>query len=366
MRKVKWKNIAFRTIVLIMAVMLVFVTTKANIEYGDDFKYIYSTFIGNKSAYNGMIEVWNIDSYESGLKSKSSYLEQMGKKFQKTNKGVYVLVRNLTIGECENLLNNGVVPDLISCSYGVSEKIKDFIRPFESDDVQVFDNFLNAGRTDDGNLYALPWCFGIYALISTKTKLEKAGYEFEGVKLNEIVYESSYEYKIGKKIKTSKSLIFGSGMYLLPKKSLTAYNKSRSIQIEERINEELNLKSQYSAYTSFLSDNATILLGTHRDVFRMMNREEKGKVSDVVYLPLLNWSDLVQFSFLCKNDDNQRKLIAEKFAKFLVDLSNQKMLEEIGMFPVVTVENLKLKGVMCDIICENFSNIEVDRVINKV
>ena len=363
MRKIKLKTCLFRIFIFVMAVVFVFVVTKSNFDFVDDVRYIYSTFIGQKSPYNGIIEVWNIDSFESGLKSKASFLEDMGKVFQKRNKGVYVLVRNLTIGECENLISKGETPDLISCSYGVVDKIKEYITAFDGEINDLADKFLNAGKEND-ELYGLAWCVGFYSLISTKSKIEKAGYDLENVSLNEIAYLSGYEYKIGKKVKVSKSIAFGTGDYLMPKNALKAYNKARSIQIEEDINEELNLKSQYSAYTSLLSNDATILLGTHRDVFRMVNREEKGKVSDVVYLPLLNWTDLVQFSFLCNNDNKLRKLTAEKFAKFLIEDDVQEKVQEIGMFSVKSLQTLKIKGVMRDIILENFNDLEIKSIFD--
>ena len=73
--------------------------------------HIYGAFIGNKSEYNGVIEVWNIDSFEGGTKPKVSYLEYQASRFQKENKGTYLVIRNLTEGECVNLINGGVVPD---------------------------------------------------------------------------------------------------------------------------------------------------------------------------------------------------------------------------------------------------------------
>ena len=108
-----------------------------------------------------------------------------------------------------------------------------------------------------------------------------------------------------------------------------------------------------------MSNDATILLGTHRDVFRMINREEKGNVCDVVYLPLLNWTDLVQFSFLCKKDNQQRMVASEKFAKFLLQKDNQMKIEDIGMFSVNSSQILKIKGVMRDITLDNFSEMEI-------
>ena len=362
MKKLRVKGVFVRLMILIVGVVFVFVVSKINFDKGNELQQIYGSFIGQKSPYNGMIEVWNIDSFESGLKSKVSYLENVARKFQSKNKGVYVMVRNLTIGECENSLISGNFPDMISCSYGFCDKLKEYFVPFSNYDFDVFENFLNAGKGKNGELYGLAWCFGFYSLISTKSKLEKANQKFEDVKLNEIAFDSGYKYKSGKKERESKSLVFGVGDYLMPKNALNAYNKSRSIQINETSENELQFKSQYSAYTSFLSNDATILLGTQRDVFRMMNREEKAKVRDVVYLPILEWTDLIQFSFLCKNDNLKRKEMAEKFAEFLVEKGNQEKIEEIGLLSVCDVQSVNLKGVMRDITPQKFKNSELQGV----
>lgn len=362
MKKLKIKSVLMRLCVFLLALVLCFSSSLLKFDREDDLKFIYGSFIGQKSPYNGMIEIWNIDSFESGLKPKVSYIESIAKRFQKKYKGAYVMVRNLTTGECENLLKSGIVPDLVSCSYGNIEKIRDYIIPFENVNNDIFDKFLEAGRTDDGSLCALAWCVGVYSLISTKAKIEKVGREFDKIELNKLAFDLSYEYKLGKKTKKSKSLVFGKGDYLMPKKALKAYNKARSIQIQESEKDELCLSSQYSAYTSFLSNDATILLGTHRDIIRMQAREEKGKVNDVVYLPLINWTDLVQFSFLLKNDNKDRKQMAEKFALFLTESKNQEEIEKIGMFPVVKLNNVSYKGVMRDIILENFSDCEIESI----
>ena len=363
MKKPSLRSVIFRLFVLIITIVFVVVGSFVKFNIKDDIEQIYSVFIGKKSQYVGIIEVWNIDTFESGVKPKSSYIENIAKKFQQKNKGVYVMVRNLTVGECENLLKENVLPDIFSCSYGVAEMVKDYIRPFEKESDHLCNNFLDAGKGVDGKLYALAWCVGFYSLISTRSKLEKTGKNFENVKLNEIALSSDYSYRVGKNEKISKSLVYGESLYLMPKNALDAYNKARSIQIDENEENQIRLKSQYSAYSAFLANDASILLGTHRDVFKMIKREESGSVSDVVYLPLTNWTDLVQYSLLCENKDEKRRKVAEEFAVFLTEKENQMKLEDIGMFSVCDAEMLNLKGVMRDITPEIISGFELNGII---
>lgn len=357
----KVKNVIFRSLLLVFAIVLVFATPLLGFLVGDDLSLIYSTFIGKKSEYQGVIEVWNIDSFDSGIAEKSTYIEQVAKVFQKKNKGAFVIIRNLTQNECLNLLEQGEKPDIFSCSYGVADKLRENISAFESNDFKINDKLLNAGKIGD-ELYGVAWTLGYYVLISTKTKLEKAGLNVEEVELNKVAYQAGYEYKSGKKTKISRSLCYGTSLYLMPKNALLAYNKARSIQIQENEENALVLKTGYSAYSSFLVNEATILLGTQRDVCRMAAREEKGKISDVLYLPLTNWTDLVQFAFVTKKGDELQNLYAEKFVKELVSSENQTAIEKIGMFPVVTVNETTYKGIMRDIILENFGVLELKSV----
>lgn len=364
MKKIKLGEIVSRIGLLILAIFVAVFSPLLKFSDSDDMTFLYSTFIGKKSEYNGVLEVWNIDSFESGIKSKTSFLEMTAKRFQMENKGVYVIVRNLTENEMINLLNDKQVPDVISCSYGVANNIKEYVTGFATIPENLPSNFLNAGKLKNGEVYALPWCVGFYSLISTKAKLQKAGKYDENVKLNEIAFDSGYEFKSGKKMKKSESLVYGKGNYLMPKNAIFAYNRAESIQTENEKQSELVFNSQYSAYSSFLSDNATILLGTHRDIVRMQTREEKGKVSDVIIQPLLNWTDLVQFAFLCKSQDLTRKKYAEKFALYLLDEKNQKNVEMIGMFPILEIKETTYKGIMLDIIHENFSDCELKMVFD--
>ena len=345
---------------LALVVVFAMVVPHNSIFVSNEMEYIYKAFIGEKSEYRGVLEIWNVDAFESGVKSKVDYLEYCAQRFQKLNKGTYVIVRNLTKSECVNLLNNGEMPDVLSCSYNLIDEISGKIRTFSSKDVNIESRFVESGKDELGRLYGLAWSFGLYFLISTKTNLEKVGqYESE---LNRIVYDCGYEYKIGKNTKISKSLVYAENNGIMPKKALNAYNISRSIQIADDAQEEMKLKSQYSAYTSFLAKEASILLGTHRDMFRLKSREASGKVDELVTLPLTNWTDLVQFAFLMQSGSELRMSYAEKLALFLVDEKNQIRLEDVGLFSVMGTKMAVKSSIMRDIIPDNFSDLEIKSI----
>ena len=357
----KFKSAISRAIISVIAIILIVVLPAISFSKNGEIDFMYGVFVGQKSKYAGMIEVWNVDSFEGGTGSKRTFLENAAKAFQQENKGTFVYVRNLTEQECVNLLASGSVPNLISCSYGVAEKIKEYCCAYANINKNIYSNFLEAG-TINGNVYGLPWCTGFYCLISTQAKLQRAGKG--GQNLNEIAFSAGYEYKVGKTTKKSDSLIFGTSDYLMPKTALDAYNKARSIQTNTQ-DKYTQTKSQYSAYSLFLANSATILLGTQRDICRMENRVSQGKVSDVIFLPLLEWTDLVQFMFVCKSENKLAKSYAEKFACFLTESKMQKSLQKIGLFPICSEKELSYSGVMLDILLENFSICKVKSIFEK-
>lgn len=325
--------------------------------FGEDMSVFYKTFVGKKSSYQGMIEIWNIDTFESGNISKTKLLTNIANNYQKKNKGVYFMIRNVTEQECLNLLESGECPDLFSCSYGVAEKIKNYVKPYSSSDFDIRQEFIDAGSFN-GELYGLAWSRGCYFLISTKEKLQKAGAIIDGEEKEFSLLENAlslgYEIKNKNSTKIVYSLVFGNGKYLMPQVALNSYN---NVGLGENNNFALNSnninQTQYTAYSKFVAGEAVVLLGSNRDVFRMENRVKNGKVSDVIYYPLSKFTDLVQFMFIGKNASEEKFETINDFASFITGESTQKLLANFGMLPVnMADENNYNNGIMKDIIPE--------------
>ena len=357
----------FRLLCLIMSfIFIVFIPTMP-LEVNDNLERIYSIFSGEKTDYNGLIEIWNIDSFEGGIKSKSSFLNSVAASFQKKYKGVYVLVRNITETECENMLLQGQKPDLFSCSYGVSLKIQDYLQPFSITNKNVYDNLLNAGKGADGQIYGLSWCLGLYYLISTKSFLSNAGVVYdENFSLIEKVFSLGY-VKNGKKQKNIYSVTFANKGYILPKKSVFSYNNNGTNLISNlsfNINQSL---SQYDAYIDFLLGNSVVLLGSQRDVFRINNREINGKIHDVLIEPVLTSSNLVQFMFLSRCEDLTKLEYTQKFVSMLTGESVQKLLNDYGMFSVLKNLKLSYHNQNLNIITtDDLSKLKIDNIFDDL
>ena len=338
MRKLnKEKIIMLAKRVFVSIVVIVMIVCLPSIKFlSENTQMIYETFIGKKSDFQGAIEIWNVDTFESGSDSKINFLNRVAKSFQNENKGVFVVVRNMTESECLNQLKVGLVPDLLSCSYGVANEVKDYIKPYnESFSGLIRKDFEDAGKLD-GSLYGLAWCRGSYFLISTKEKLQKAKIEnLDSVKLVDIALNSGYETKHKNSVKVTYSLGMGSGKFGMPQMILKTYNITGESSKEKfSIDNSSVGQSGFLAYSKFIAGQSVILLGTQRDVVRVQGKVDSQKIADAIFEPLTKFTDLVQFMFLGNVKDSKNGT-SENFAKFLTSQKAQRELGKINMFPVI-------------------------------
>ena len=100
-------------------------------------------------AFEGVINVWNVDTFEGGSQSKSVYLERVATKFSKDNKGIYFLVKNLSVEEMTNNFLNGVYPDIISFGFGIGDLVKPILENLDDLNLSlVRSEVLESGKTE--------------------------------------------------------------------------------------------------------------------------------------------------------------------------------------------------------------------------
>lgn len=361
----KLKNVIARLFVLCVVVCLIVTLPLVGDMKNENLALIYKVFVGARSKYDGVIEIWNIDSFENGKVSKVALLNEFCRDYQNKNKGVYFVIRSVTENECVNMLNDGQIPDMISCSYGVAEKIKSYVQALNEKDFNLYENFKNAGRDESGVLYGAVWCFGSYYLISNKSAIEKSGIE---IKKDADLLEMSLKcgYKISRKNseKIVYSLELGCGAYAVPQKALFEYSDKVSLSLNNFSLNKNNLgQTSYSAYCRFIAGESVMLLGSQRDVFRMQNRISLGKIDDVMFKPLTRFTDMLQFMFLTKCDDVNKNESKQDFLKFVLEKRCQEKVVESGLFSAMSGAKFNLKqGVMQDIILENISNYTLNDV----
>jgi len=346
----------FLVFLLVLVIMLV---PTVGVVYKSNKESLQNKFLGKIPAFQGIITLWNIDTFEGGSASRSFFLEKVCAKFEKTYKGVFIKVENLTIDEMNANINNGKYPNLFSFGTGVSGLMKDkMIALPDNFSRKIKPNFYTAGL-DGTVLKAIPWCYSGYTLISSLARIEKAGKTYNS-DLKSLAFDLAFDTKLKKKTKHTYSLTFGGNVYTNALNVVSRVFTNSVIYEAEKgnLDEKYNSQSSFDAYSSFVGGKASMLLGMMRDVFRMENRIMAGKESDVIYQPLSEYTDLVQYISIVKSDEKIVDICLE-FVKFLLSDDIQQSIRDIGLF------SSTLTGLYEDGVIKEFENAITENTIVK-
>jgi len=297
--------------------------------------FLSQRFFGKKSEYQGILRLWNVDSFEGGSLPKTNFLEKMSMQFEKQNKGVYIMVQNLTEDEVVSNIKSGIYPDMVSFGTGMNKYFAGkLISIDDSVAIDILSNFYGAGLSE-GSLKAVSYMAGAYTLISTSEKIERAGKD-KSLKLSSLAFALSQDIQKKKSTKHIDSLTFGktdftSAFDIFARK----FKDASAVSLAEAgvLDKNYTNQSPYSAYENFVKGDANMLLGTQRDVYRMENRLMAGKEIDVLYEPLTEYTDLVQYLGILQGEKVKYNLCVD-FIKFVLSENSQKQLSNIGMFSV--------------------------------
>lgn len=292
---------------------------------------INEKFGKNLNTFQGVLEIWHIDTFEGGTNGKYQFLKGRALDFENSNKGTYFMVKNMTEKQCLLALENGQLPAMFSFAVGVGNKILDYLAQLNISNLNIRDDFLNAGK-HGGQMLAYPWCRGVYSLITTTQRLQSVNKESNN--LVSIATSCGYTKQLkNNKTKITYSLAFGSAGYVSPQLAFATEHKNL-VQTQTSIDINNTTKTPYNAYCDFIEGKANILLGSQRDVARIENRISVGKIDNVVYQHLTAYTDLVQFFGITKNQTEQVYNTCAKFIEFICSNKVQQKLSNIGMFSI--------------------------------
>ncbi len=240
-----------------------------------------------EGAARSVVRVWNVDTFEGGTGSRTSFLRRVARKVEK-ERDVYYLVTSYTAEGAEDAFGKGEAPDMISFGIGLScfaEKSLPLPYAF-------------AGGTLGGDTLAYPWCRGSYYLFSL------GGFEEEG------------------------ELVISEG----------GSNLARICALLEGMTGET--EESTAAYTAFLGGKYRYLLGTQRDVCRFRTRGVEAQST-----PLTEYNDLYQYISVLSAEKREDCLA---LLDELLSESVQSSLAEIGMLPVKGDESRRTPSVFSD------------------
>lgn len=341
-KKLNFKKTGTIILRLLIGVLIVVMVVVVPTIYINSRSLITDKFSGNRSEYQGVLEIWHIDTFEGGRLGKYGFLKARAVDFEATNKGLYFMVKNMTETECMLALQQGQRPAMFSFGIGVGSQLLDYLAKLNNSNTNLKPEFLQGGIVNE-ELFASAWCRGVYSLITTTKKLEEAKQSI-GDSLVSIATNCGYTKTLkNKKTKTTYSLAFGSAGYVCPQ---LAYSHSYKNLVQNQTSIDANniSKTPYTAYCDFIEGKATILLGTQRDVARIENRLSVGKIDGVVYQHLTQYTDLVQYLGIVKTNDNKIYNACSKFIAYMCSNAVQKKLANIGMFTINNGLNIYTSG----------------------
>ncbi len=224
------------------------------------------------AAEKTIVEIWNVDTFEGGKGSRTSFLNKTAQKLDA--EGVYFYVLSYTPEGAKEAFSRGRYPDMLSFGVGLGE-IAERCRPLP---------YSFAGGGIGGKCLAVPWCAGKYFRFSLIDDFSEEG----------------------------RTAI-----------SCGGYNLSiLSARLHGIGGEEVPSES---AYVGFLNGGYRYLLGTQRDEnrFRARNvavfREELGEYNDLFqYISILS---------------REKEKLCLQFLDLLLSDETEQRLGEIGMYP---------------------------------
>ena len=251
--------------------------------------YPRSPKAGKGDEVKKVIRVWNVDTFEGGKGSRTSFLKRAAAKVEKSNKDVYFLITSYTEEGVNRAFESGQKPDILSFGIGVSAYLESSLPlPYS----------FAGGQTQSG-CYAYPWCRGGYYLFSLTDNFEEEG---------EIAISSG-----GSNLVEVAAALGG--------------------LVGEKID-------SLSAYAAFLGGRYRYLLGTQRDICRFSARGV-----NVYQKPLNEFCDLYQYISVLSPEKRE---YCFAFVEALLSDDMQKALDTIGMLPVKGGEAMRTVSAFTD------------------
>lgn len=276
--------------------------------------------ISQNNSVKGILEMWHIETFEGGSRSRVDWLNARAKIFERKNVGVYLHITTLTAEQAEAKIANGETFDLVSFGVGCGESFVDLLG--------VINNTgntracFNKGGQYKGRQLAIPYMVGGYALIALEGSVDSG-------ELLPKVFDYSHYVKYYKSSRYVYSVSCGFGVANQPLVALShncdvAPKDSAAVGFDQS-------RTQYEAYEGFLRGESVILLGSQRDVYRLGNRENNGSIGKLCVTPLAGYTDLIQYLAYSDLTDEELLPYALGFIDYLTSKPCQEQLVGLNM-----------------------------------
>lgn len=228
-----------------------------------------------------IVRIWNIDTFEGGKGSRTSFLNSVARRLEKKNKEILFIVTSHTLTSAQTAVNEGEMPDMISFGSG-GALMPELYLPLEK--------FSIAAASQNGKTVAVPWCRGGYMLFSLEG-------DFSDV--------------------SAKNTVISEGNFSLAQLAAVSENLSGGV-----------VETSISAYVHFINGKYKYMLGTQRDVARLNTRGVQFTVK-----PLYEFSDLYQYIAVLSSETAKYNDCLD-YISLLMSYNVQKQLCNIGLMSV--------------------------------
>jgi len=225
--------------------------------------------------------IWHVETFEGGSKPRIQYLKNIARDIEKENDGVLFMISAVLPEDLETKLKSST-PDIISFGFGVGKVVLPYLIELDSE-YNVRDNLIESSKHGKA-LMAIPYISSGYAKITDAGEV--------------------------------KNFYIGNSDFVFPFKH------------SNNVNNLQTCKTQYEAYKSFVNSKNTGLIGTARDVYRVLNLNNIGRMNALIE-PLTGYSDLIQYCGITNKDE-----IILSFVENLLDDKYQQTLTTYSLFGV--------------------------------
>lgn len=299
---------ALLSVILILAVLIL--PQKLYSGLNED-KISSEMYRRREAYYYGVINLWQVDSFEGGTGSRTNWLKSVVGGFEKKHNGVYVNVESVTPEIALSLIASGQKkPDIISFGYGTGISEKD-LSPINADL-----SALHKSLEEVTFISAVPWCMGAYVMIGDG---ESEVWGTDG----KIITNKKGEKKIYS-VGLAEKAGYGSETAL---KSYCANDFSGELALIRGNGQEMFEMYNYSQKTNRY-------IGTQRDLYRKLSAEKKDKSRGGAVTYIDTYSDLFQFIGVLNQESEKKNDVMQDFVSYLLSDEVQSKLGSVGMFPV--------------------------------
>lgn len=256
---------------------------------------IFIDINSNNDNTTQIFELWHIETFEGGSVSRELYLKRCAINFEKIYSNKLIVVKTISPENLEDSLAISK-PDIVSFGYGVGDKLIKYLKSFTKS-YGVREEILQSAYIS-GKQMAIPYILSGYVYASLQDKTVE-----EWLEKGEQIYSQNSGY-------TSAEYVYG--------------------------NQPINngkLLTGYQAYYEFTQNKAKILLGTGRDLYRVNNLIEKGKLS-ASFSYVNNYTDLVQYIGITNQNE-----VTQNFVQYLL---SDKMQIELNNYSLYSTKALSI------------------------